>query len=880
MQPPYDYPSAPMLDRPSVDALITAATALLPTNPKRALEIAAEALTLADRLEYRQGQAQAHLLCGQTLHRLAQLQDAVMHLTKAADLFLDLGFQAGEAQALLTTGTVMRELGEPVRAGEFLDRALTLSVQLGNLELQASVLNHQAALAQNSGDAALALQRLQKALALRYQLGDALGAAQCLNNIGQVHLNRNELGTALTTLKEAFELLKTVDDPTTTAHCLINIAYVHEELGDYQQSYDYHARALVLARTQSNHTLELYCLNNLAEAVSSLQRHQEAAGLFSEALSIAERIGIPHLIGSAHHGLGRAALGEEHAGKALEHYQRALNISQELGEQQNELEALLGMGQACISLQSYKDAQVHLQRALPLALKLQLAKQEARIRVLLAQTAQLTGAFQDAFEHLWKVRELEQELFNQERDRSTQQLTVQFDVERAHHEVTVSQGQTEIAQQAFQEAEAKVAEQTKRLVQTQVEVVTRLAIAAEYRDDITGEHTFRVGHLAALLGVQLHLSAEDVSLLRVAARLHDVGKIGISDTILQKPAKLSLEEYELMKSHTLIGGRILTGGESPLLKMAEDIALCHHEHWDGNGYPRGLRGEEIPLTARIVAVADVYDALSHTRPYKRAWTQSEVLAEITRQSGHHFQPEIVAALIDLQASGTLSLQPTRDDHSQVREVLIRTSKTTTLGPATPDRTLLSETKLALQLRETEIKYKEACQTIDELQVAAYTDALTGLANRRAFEDELETEILHAVRHQYPLGVVSIDLDGLKLVNDHEGHERGDALLKSTAQALRAQIGPGGRMYRIGGDEFAIIVKDLHVHQQQTFLRELNHAVLTLQSAGFTSAAMSVGIASFPDEATLEGDLLRLSDQRMYASKIERRQHLGTSRLTN
>ncbi|GGR20436.1 tetratricopeptide repeat protein [Deinococcus ruber] len=878
MQPPYDYSPAPIPDRPAVDGLIAATTALLPTNPARALEIVTEALTLATTLEYGAGQTQAQLLCGQALHRLARLQEAARHLEMATAGFQRLAMPLGETQALTACAVVMRELGEPARAQELLERALTLSTQLGDLELQATVLNHQAALAQTSGNASLALGQLQAALAIRHQLGDILGAAQCLNNIGQVHLSRNHLGTALTTLTEAFELLKTVDDPTTTAHCLINIAYVHEELGDHQQSYDYHARALALARQQHNHTLELYCLNNLAQAVSNLHRFQEAAELFAKALEMAQEIGIRYLMGCAYHGLGRSALGQGHPDAALQQYLLALEIAEELGEQESEVDALLGLGEVHVTLRHYDDAQVHLQRALPLALSHELPKKVARIRILLAQVAQATGQLNEALMQLWTVRELERELFDQERDRTTQQLTVQFDVERAHHEAAVSQVQTEIANQAFQDAEAKVSEQTKRLVQTQVEVVTRLANAAEYRDDVTGEHTLRVGHIAALLAEHLQLSAEQVSILRVAARLHDVGKIGISDMILQKPAKLTIEEYEVMKSHTLIGGKILSGGESLLLNMAEEIALCHHEHWDGSGYPRGLKGEAIPLVARIVAVADVYDALSYSRPYKRAWSHDEVMAELSRQSGRQFQPEIVSALKAIHASG-ISLLATPDDHAQLQQVLIEQSRFAT-GPTTAAPLMHGEPRLALQLRELEARYRDACQRIDALQVAAFTDPLTGLANRRAFEDELETEILHAVRHHYPVSVVSVDLDGLKMVNDLEGHERGDALLIQMAQALRSHVGYAGRLYRIGGDEFAVIVKDVDVDQQPIFLERLSRAVSDVQAAGFVSASMSAGIASFPEEATLEGDLLRLSDQRMYVSKLARRQGKGNYTTTN
>ncbi len=168
--------------------------------------------------------------------------------------------------------------------------------------------------------------------------------------------------------------------------------------------------------------------------------------------------------------------------------------------------------------------------------------------------------------------------------------------------------------------EERVAERTRALEDARLEILQRLAVAAEYRDDITGEHTLRVGRLAKMVAEEMRLSPSEVDLISKAAPLHDVGKIGVPDRVLLKPGQLELSEFERMKSHTQIGARILSGSSSPLLQTAEAIALSHHERWDGTGYPTGMRRDDIPLAGRIVAVADVFDALVHDRPYKRAWT--------------------------------------------------------------------------------------------------------------------------------------------------------------------------------------------------------------------------------------------------------------------
>ena len=166
-------------------------------------------------------------------------------------------------------------------------------------------------------------------------------------------------------------------------------------------------------------------------------------------------------------------------------------------------------------------------------------------------------------------------------------------------------------------------------------------------DDNTKEHVTRVGELAGKIAAALGLTPDFIATIRYSALLHDVGKIGISDTILLKPGKLTDEEYETMKQHTKIGAQILSGSKSEILSMAEEIAITHHERWDGRGYPNRIAGSDIPLSGRIVAVVDVFDALTNERSYKKAWPVEDALAEIERNSGTQFDPMIVDALLEL-----------------------------------------------------------------------------------------------------------------------------------------------------------------------------------------------------------------------------------------
>ena len=190
--------------------------------------------------------------------------------------------------------------------------------------------------------------------------------------------------------------------------------------------------------------------------------------------------------------------------------------------------------------------------------------------------------------------------------------------------------------------EQAVAERTAELEETQNEILERLAAAAEYRDDATGQHAQRVGELAALISLELGLSEDEAGLIGQAALLHDMGKIGVPDHILLKRGRFTADEREQMAAHSSIGARIVGGSRSRLLQLAEAVALTHHDRWDCGG-PGRPGGEAIPLAGRIVAVADVFDALTQERPYKAAWPPEEAAAEIARQSGQQFDPRVVTA---------------------------------------------------------------------------------------------------------------------------------------------------------------------------------------------------------------------------------------------
>ncbi len=197
--------------------------------------------------------------------------------------------------------------------------------------------------------------------------------------------------------------------------------------------------------------------------------------------------------------------------------------------------------------------------------------------------------------------------------------------------------------------ETTVEQRTQELQKSQVDAITMLGMAGHYNDTDTGLHIWRMAAYGAALAKAAQLPVEHVHQLELAAPMHDLGKVGIPDEILKAPRRLTEQEMEIMKNHSYIGYKILTQSNTPLFKMAAEIAYCHHEKWDGSGYPQGLAGEEIPLSARIIAIADVFDALTMKRPYKKAWEIEEAFNMLSNEAGKHFDPELVSLFLSIKA---------------------------------------------------------------------------------------------------------------------------------------------------------------------------------------------------------------------------------------
>jgi putative two-component system response regulator len=225
-------------------------------------------------------------------------------------------------------------------------------------------------------------------------------------------------------------------------------------------------------------------------------------------------------------------------------------------------------------------------------------------------------------------------------DYITKPLNASIVLARIRTQITLLQYQRNLEQ--------KLAERTEEIVHTRMEVIRQLGRAAEYKDNETGTHILRMSAYAKIIAQKIGLDTARTELIFLSAAMHDIGKIGTPDSILKKEGALSLEEWEIVKEHPLQGAEIIGNHQSALLQTARIVALTHHEKFDGTGYPYGIKGHDIPLTGRIVAIADVFDALTSKRPYKEAWSMEQAVAYLEEQKGKHFDPELVDAFLSCE----------------------------------------------------------------------------------------------------------------------------------------------------------------------------------------------------------------------------------------
>lgn len=532
------------------------------------------------------------------------------------------------------------EATEPERARTLVQQARALARADGDRQGEAESLYRLASLAHYDGQPgdAFALAVEARDFAMTHDV--PLVLAWSLNLIGLVHTNSGNHSEALSCCLQALDCYRGTDHRVDEGNILNTIATIHHELGDTDRAIVNYEAAMTANAELNRPDFDAITLANVASLRAERGEYDVAIEIGERALELC-RLHAPGFLPEV-----LASLAESYGGRSdfsnarvlLEAAVAVLDASSVNFDDAVRAGVELAFGRVEMSAGEHATAIVHLDRALGLAEVIGAKPVALAAHGVLAESHKAVGDFERAVIHLERKFEVNQQMFNEGTDIRIKTLQIAHEAEEARQ-------QAEILRLRTSELEGLVAGRTTELEQFQLEALERLAILGEFRDTDTGEHTVRVGDMCAEIA---HLLGQDPvwsERLRLAARLHDIGKVAIPDSILLKPGPLTPAEFEVMKTHTTLGARILSGSNSPLVRLAEEVALNHHERWDGTGYPNAIGGTEVPMSGRICAVADVFDALTSERVYKKAWSVPDAVRYIARAAGTQFDPQVVEAFV-------------------------------------------------------------------------------------------------------------------------------------------------------------------------------------------------------------------------------------------
>ncbi len=384
----------------------------------------------------------------------------------------------------------------------------------------------------------------------------------------------------------------------------------------------------------------------------------------------------------------------------------------------------------------------------------------------------------------------------------------------------------------------RLEEKTLQMENLMLQAITTVANTVDAKDDYTEEHSIHVAQNALLLAKELGWDDEDLYDIYYAGLLHDIGKISVPDNILLKPMRLDSEEWKIMKGHTTSGADILK--DIHVVKMAQAVALYHHERYDGTGYPTGIAGEDIPLEARIVAIAEAYDAMAMDRVYRDHLSKEEILQEFEGGKGTQFDPELVDVFIRMIKEGRL--EASRD--------LKMISDEVGISPAEESHQLL---------------FRVMQDNAKAVKREAMRDPLTGSYNRSYAEKQINSYL----RKNRQGVCFMLDMDNFKQVNDRFGHLAGDDALKNLANMLGKVVKDKGIVCRMGGDEFLLFFYENRPKEELQDLAECimkEYEVIKMLDANVQVTSLSIGIAWMPQDGSTYKELYDAADKALYLSK--------------
>ncbi|HQZ35323.1 MAG TPA: HD domain-containing protein [Ilumatobacteraceae bacterium] len=478
---------------------------------------------------------------------------------------------------------------------------------------------------------------------LAHRCGATKSEVNALNLIAAVQYQAANFSEALTSALAALELYRSTNERSSEGLLLNSLAVIQHSLRDTDRAIVTYEAALMANKGQDRPDLDAITLANMAKVRADRHEDLLAVSLGESALELARvhssefvpeilaRLAIAYVSLSA---LDRATCCLDEADGVL----RDRTVRRVALSPGSVVTVRTARGDLYVAQHLRDHALREWNDALELAMQAGMTEVALTLREKLAHLCKEMGRFETALMHQEARYALTEELFSRGADLRIRTLQIQ-------HETETARQQSEILRLRTSQLEALVTQRTDQMEVFLVESLRRVAVLAEFKDTAATAHPVRVGDLAAEMAVEMGETTEFVDRLRLAARLHDIGKVAVADAVLFKPGALTAAEFETIKTHTTLGAEMLADSPSPLIQLAAELAATHHERWDGTGYPNGLVGEAIPLSGRIVTVADVYDALISARVYKHAWSSVDAVNYVIAGSGSQFDPRIVHAFI-------------------------------------------------------------------------------------------------------------------------------------------------------------------------------------------------------------------------------------------
>ncbi|HEX4683766.1 MAG TPA: diguanylate cyclase [Gemmatimonadaceae bacterium] len=704
--------------------------------------------------------------------------------------------EPADVNAEVALGQEAERSGRRSEARAHYERALSLLRDGDDAAMAAMLMRRIAFTYQVDSDVDAAEDCAVAAHAVSEANGDESGAGHATNILAIVEWRRGRLEEAQRLYHAARASARQCGDTRLAAMTAQNLGIMANMSGDLRAALRYYNSSLADYRALGLTTETLRALSNLGMLYKDLERWEAAQRAYAEAIEIGTLCGDLSTLISVHLNVAALWIARSDFARAAEAAMRAERLAVKLGDHHADGELARVAGVLARERMAVSESEAAFRTAIDFAGERSDLSLEAEATRELAELYRRQGRNREALQCLARAHRL-------------------FSKIRARRDV------------------ADIERRNARLESEFLELVQRWGDSIEAKDNYTLGHCERVADLACALAVRAGVPREAMFWFRIGAVLHDVGKLVVSSEILNKPGPLTAAEWDVIRTHPGAGVALLSDVEFP--GDVVPIVRSHHEHWDGSGYPDASAGEDIPLAARIVCIADVYDALTSERSYMPAYTHLEAIEIMRRDSGRRFDPTLFARFEDLM----------RETGAPERLVTCRTSPARGVG---------------------------AVPAVDE------TDDLTGVLTRRSFV-ELIAASFESYTPSSSAALLVIDVDLFKRVNDAFGHLRGDDVLRGVADVLRAHSEGRGYVGRFAGDEFVVWLSHADAEDAAAFAEVVRDAVQRRRIPGESgtpsiSVTVSVGIAAAPADGTSFEQLFAAADRAMYDAKRLGRNRIG------